>query len=907
MSFSRRSFLGSLSGLAAGVVVSGGCQPRASPNPNRDLVKLGVAAGNQSNPLVALLAEKVAVRVQGATKAQAAELQREAQNAYSQLKSPNGAQLRSGVSKSSFLREIGFTTAVIDAVGAGILVPTVTGFSEMYRADVPSLLDSAIASIGSRVRNASQTEAEQVFATAAFALGYDGMTAIGVPKLANATLQEGLSQLWESADGAAQLQSKGAAFLAPLLRVSQEQVQAAAKLSKQFKKGGQDGEDTFSFEFTPTLKDIRAGVAICDAVLTLMGDADQPLRQDLRRAAQAAQSAIQLYQAAAVLASASGFGTVIALSGVLNGVGGVSAFAGLFGGGQQAHDNSEVLAAIESLRNEMRKEFANVNAKLDLILGKLDTLVEAIQRLGGKVEQSLVLLRQVNEQMAVVLQRMNENTFILVDEGFQKTQNNCRRRIDEKKFDDASMDTCRTELGHYGSLLNKRPFQYAGAPSAAETLTSTFRNVPGVQQAPNGPDNYWHAAKALQVVAEEAKTPIAGMPAYEPGLIVVMNMLVELKMKFPKLYPMQNDTQAAAVRKVLVSHFEFKKSLRDGGVSIYLHSRYRQLLRDFENQCWAHWRAKAKALAGNVGSPGRGELKLSNASGGATQGNYVVMGSNDVKAEGPLRPSYMDCLTEPCTKWPLTVAVLRFSALKSDTAQLQTYHQIYVEFVLRYEGSDLHNPLTLRLPDKEFVGPANFVNAAKWAQMQQDPVYALTVLGPTEELRRSVAEIVRISGRSVIPDRQVRKLYENQNAQMSREAWADLLNSPQLRGGDGDANLKLPALTQLEQLGDFARAYCMLRCPEAAAQSNALQNLFYGLPDHRLPDAAAMKAWLEPLTKPRHVDDPVFVPPFENFRQRADALTLAIGEMEWSDQQRGLPLDLHVSGLEFERSFPTQN
>ena len=68
-----------------------------------------------------------------------------------------------------------------------------------------------------------------------------------------------------------------------------------------------------------------------------------------------------------------------------------------------------------------------------------------------------------------------------------------------------------------------------------------------------------------------------------------------------------------------------------------------------------------------------------------------------------------------------------------------------------------------------------------------------------------------------------------------------------------------------------------------------------------------MKAWLEPLTKPRNVDDPVFVPPFENFRQRADALTLAIDEMEWSDQQRGLPLDLHVSGLEFERSFPTQN
>lgn len=903
MGFSRRDFLLSLSGVAVGAVPN---VVRSQQGPNRDLVKLGVAAGLQTDPLVALLAQKVAVRVQGATQAQAAALQREAQLARSHLNAFNGVQLRRAVAKSSFLREIGFTTAVVDAVGAGTLVPTVTGFSEMYRPDVPSFLDSAMATIGSRIRNASQAEAGRVVETAAFALGYDGLKAIDVPKLATASLQAGVTQLWDGAASAAQLQSKGAAFLAPLLKVSQDQVQAAALLSVSFKKQEQaPGKDTFSFEFTPALKDIRAGVAVCDAVLTLMGDAGQPLRQDLRRVTQAAQSAIQLYQAAAVLASASGFGTVIALSGMLNGAGGVSAFAGLFGGGgQQARDNSEVLAAIDTLRKEMRKEFGNVNAKLDWILGRLDTLLEAIRRVGGQVEQALVLLRQANEQVSVVLQRINENTFILVDEGFQKVQNNCRRRIDEKKFDDASMDVCRTDLGHYGSLLNKRPFQYAGAPSAAETLASTFRNMPGAQQAPNGPDNYWHAAKALQEMADAARTPVAGMPAYEPGLIVVMNLLVELKTKFPKLYPMQNDTQAAAVRKVYVSHFEFKGSLMNGSISSYLHSSFRQVLREFENQCWAHWRAKAEALAGKEGRPGHGALKLSNASGAPTQGNYVVMGSNEVKAEGPLKPSYLECLTRPCADWPLTVAVTRFSALKADTEQLQTYHQIEVDFVLRYDGSDLHIPsVTVKLPDKEFVGPANHVDAVKWARMQQDPVYALTVLGPTEELRLAVAEMVGISGSS-IRDRQVRKLYDNPNAQVSRMAWMELLNSPQV--GGGDAGLKIPALAQLEQLGDFARAYCMLRCPEAAAQSNALQNLFYGAPGRRLPDGVALQAWLEPLTRP-HANEPVFVPPFENFRQRAYALSRAINEAEWSDQQRGLPLELYFSGLEFERVFPAQN
>ena len=188
--------------------------------------------------------------------------------------------------------------------------------------------------------------------------------------------------------------------------------------------------------------------------------------------------------------------------------------------------------------------------------------------------------------------------------------------------------------------------------------------------------------------------------------------------------------------------------------------------------------------------------------------------------------------------------------------------------------------------------------------MQQDPVYALTVLGPTDELRNAVVEILR-GLESIIADRQVKKLYSNQNARVSRMAWRDLLNSPQ--AGGGDAGLKIPALVQLEQLGDFARAYCMLRFPEAAAQSNLLQTLFYGAPGRRLPDGVALQAWLEPLSKLPHVHDPVFVPPFENFRQRAYALTRAIGEAEWSDRERGLPLELYFSGLEFERVFPAAN
>jgi len=134
------------------------------------------------------------------------------------------------------------------------------------------------------------------------------------------------------------------------------------------------GAEPAEVPWSRELNEMRAATQAVQGLVTVLGG-----NEDAHRAVAYAQSAVQIGQAVAMLAAAStGWGAVVALSGLASGLGAM----GCVGGGAAAADaNAPVLAAIENLLQTVKAEFAQVNQKLDDIIDKLEELLQAVANL----------------------------------------------------------------------------------------------------------------------------------------------------------------------------------------------------------------------------------------------------------------------------------------------------------------------------------------------------------------------------------------------------------------------------------------------------------------------------------------------------------------------------------------------
>jgi hypothetical protein len=906
MDVSRRDFV-----LAGGVAAVAPSALQAQSPGRKELLQVAMVVGANKEPVRALLAMQMADRARTASKAELLRLQKRALQSSAALTATGSLKLKS-ISNDPFLREIGFTDALSKSLREGSLIQTTGAFTELYSPVRTSLINQAVAKVVSSTSNVTTAEASRILSAVACSLGFDGLKGASVEQLldpSKSVLNDGLSRALANAGGRLVPE-----VLAPMLGLSADQVNAAASLADRFKAPGLvPGLDTFGFQIDGNAQSIRAGAAVCQLIVGIVGG-DSPVADQFRQASMAAQSAVQMYQAASLLATASGFGSFIALSGMLGGAGGVGLLASTFGDGGGRDRTEEVMAAIEKLESRMMHEFGNVNAKLEMVLTQLQAVIKEIVEARATLDTVLGMLRTANAQISLVLQRINEVTFDSVDVEFQNRQAYCRNKLLERSHTKGSVEDCRHKLTPYAQAMTKGPFQYGGSSDAHQVLRDTFHEPPGRNQAPNGPGNYWHSAAAYKAVAVSAYgLPDPGTAAYEPGLVALLKLLADLKGQYKQHFP-ANDATVQGTRAVLQQHFAFKSHLRTSTSNVYrvVATRYAKQIDALEAQCRERVATRVVALleADKVLS-GWPAVKVRNASGVATHAAQTVVRPESVSADGAqgkIHPAYFRSphLTEfrsRAKEPPLTVLAIRFAGRQISGLQgssPQDFVEMSAVVTYKYEELDL-GTYTLALPNRRLIGP-DVLTTEQWSRTQSDPAYGLSIFG-FPQAQEKLAQISPAYLATVI-DLQRRKVMLNPRALLNKEGWKALAEAPEL-GGTGGPGKSLPALSELNKLGDFLRAHCLLAHPESAADCDALMALFYGSSEKRLPDTDALNGWLQGSVLPDRVEKMTVTLPFDDYMRRVNSLQLVLRDVERSQQDRGLAFEVYDAVSEYERQFRT--
>ena len=305
-----------------------------------------------------------------------------------------------------------------------------------------------------------------------------------------------------------------------------------------------------------------AGAHILQSSLRALGATGAA--NEVSRAVGYAQSAAQIYQCASVLMASSpvGWGALIAVSGLSNGISGV----GMFGGGNSAgSDQVAVLSAIKQLLDVVRQGFAQINAKLDEIIGLLNQVLGKLEKLSWDVKEVQETVLLIDRKLSGLVLASGSMILELSDQIDRDKHTTCRALIRNRLLSNAQMAEFRAfyhDLATNGasSIVKVRPS--AQLDNDRATLESVF--------AQESVFDSWAYQRILAtVLASDYQIFLPGSPLYQPALRTAVDSYEGIMRSKPALFqsldPIETDEQIEGIRAACAAHTAFVGALRSDG------------------------------------------------------------------------------------------------------------------------------------------------------------------------------------------------------------------------------------------------------------------------------------------------------------------------------------------------------
>jgi len=533
-------------------------------------MQVALVAGTAENPILPLMAQTVAVAVTRASKAQAENLTAGVQDLYQELRAAKTGEAVRDALMSRVSRELGLATAVDAALVAGRLVPTAAGFIEAYEPQRASLAESAAFEM-SRALKQEVTKANRAYVALAAAL--KGGLPSALPDVASFKERTGgLALLLGTAKPDVE---QAVSFAKTLMTNTSSEVKALQALV--LTGPGEAGSaalkvDSLMPSLTPSADGFRAGVAALHGVLNLVG-ASGPANE-VKKAAMYAESAVQVYQAVSLIASAaSGWGMVTAASGLLSGGGGLAAFSGAFGGpsADQAAEkaaearHAETMAAIKQVHTLVEREFSKLNTKVEFIIKQLGEMLQEMERIGRQTDRLVVLVQETNRKVDELTFRVSLNELVRERNINKNEHERCASFARNNQAQGRALLACRTLYSGAAEQLAAAPWMltFNGLDSAREVLHTVLRFNPDDGRFP---DVSWAGARALRYCLDAHGVRGLEQPAFEPSLVLALDGYSNLRRQnrtgFDKTNEEETRQQIQRIRTAASRHRSFVAALR---------------------------------------------------------------------------------------------------------------------------------------------------------------------------------------------------------------------------------------------------------------------------------------------------------------------------------------------------------
>jgi hypothetical protein len=313
---------------------------------------------------------------------------------------------------------------------------------------------------------------------------------------------------------------------------------------------------------SPAAQQYLAGAHLLQSSLRALGATDAA--NDVSRAVGYAQSAAQIYQGAALLMTVStgGWGAMIAMSGLSNGINGV----GMFGGGNSSGaDQTAVLAAIQQLLDVVRQGFAQVNAKLDEIIGLLKQVLTKLEDLDWDVKAVQDTVLQIDRKLSGLVLASGSMILELSEQMDRNKHTTCTALVRNRLLTKAQMAEFRAfyhDLATRGASSNAKVRFSDGLANDRSTLEVTFAQETVF-------DAWAYQSVLATVLASDYHVFLPGAPMYQPALRTAAESYAGIMNSDPKMFmsldPTESDEQIEGIRAASAAHTAFVGALRGDG------------------------------------------------------------------------------------------------------------------------------------------------------------------------------------------------------------------------------------------------------------------------------------------------------------------------------------------------------
>ena len=496
-------------------------------------------------------------------------------------RAPTLEQVKSVLLTNEAMR-LGISRAVDIAQQGGQLVAGMNRFVERLTPTRASLAQAATRELSGLLLGPDGARAARAYDTVGAVLGW-AQSAIP-PNLAT-LLPTKYAELGSDIDkalmGGKDVVQQVQAFGARLRKDAQDEV-AKLKLTVKFPNTPQQLRRVDSNESAPVglsegVSALRAGASTLYSTLALLGANAEA--QAVARVAGYVESAAKVVQTVQLLATAAtGWGSVLAIGQLMGGAGGLGFFGG---GGADKGDAGQqaVLAALEGLRNDIKREFAQVNAKLDYVIDVLDEVVRTLARIDLTLAQLQGQVSRIDAKLDVLMLRQSQATLLLTRLVNDARHTTCKTLLDNR--DGKDLKECRAHYALVSSQLSDNPWQLpvSSLAEAHSILAATFPPDLGARTRARDAE-IWPAATAFaEVLRKQYAVVVPGAPAYEPALWECLDSYAAWRLAMPEAFNALVDTreQVLKIRTAAQNHETFVSALRgdrDGAVMDRVETAY---------------------------------------------------------------------------------------------------------------------------------------------------------------------------------------------------------------------------------------------------------------------------------------------------------------------------------------------
>ena len=886
-------------------------------------VALTLGAGLSADPTTVLLAQRTAISLTRASTKEAEALMRHLPAFVETFKSATSEREQIWALKEGFALDVGLSKAVSEATSRGLLVPSGERFVEIIKPNVASFMQEASAEFHKVFnRQAEPLLKGQVFQGAKTAMGLQ--LAAAAPALLDGLLRQagippgGPTQLIQGialgANGAADALKSFQTSLTQ--RAGMEVIRANERLKKTIAgPKSLDARDAASLD--SQMQSLRGGASVLFAALNMFGPQAGPVKDAINSAVNYAQSAVQIYRAVSLIAgAATGLGMLTAVSGLLNGAGGIGAFGGGDSGEAQAQErHRQVMAAISELRSTMVKEFTRVNAKLDYAIRQLNEVMDQIGQMRGEVRLILDRVAEADRRTEAMLLRSSLQTFRLQRNATQLDLENCKAPVALGLLSAKEMAVCQAKDAVLAEQI-ARPDWILGEGETIDEIVVRLKDalaVPGATQntASGVAGLKWNAAGAVRPLLTDLKVPatnqVVGNPAFEPMLIELAHLHVALKVQQPKAFAVTtrdiSDQQVAVLRATMDSHRSFIDSLRPrDALNISGHPLLAWLLDEYSESSVAFVKQirQCTERLGNerVDSPQWHGTKSVFIRQRGTDSKYQILSPQDFGTSG-----VPDSLVATVVPRKPTDEVLTIWVDQTKVTPQTTQYRFYLESdltVVHADGVIYKTGYQWSLPRSNYpIGDADFAQ-----KVQKDMLgtmrlflkeeHLINVLGP---MRKIFDQVLR----NIVLARQYKYVREL-NIDLEKEV---IRSAPEFGGAKSYGQLH--GAIRLERLGLAIRSVCQYGYGSLADDSSELLQLFFGSYGQRLPDKELWTSWANAATEsPQRTGNVISGgTTVEGMLGSVQALlSRAVQGMIFYGYSRGPDFPFEFAKASFDRTFP---